>query len=46
MTLEFPPVRLNLMRPFARRLPFLSNLIMKLLGQPASVGGRLFYPSC
>src|SRR5262249_39759622 len=31
---------LNLMRPLAPRLPFLFNLILTLLDQQASVGGR------
>jgi len=43
---EFTLKPLNLMRPLAPRLPFLFNLILTLLDQPASVGGRLFYPGC
>jgi hypothetical protein len=43
---EFTFKPLNLMRPLAPRLPFLFNLILTLLDQQASVGGRLFYPGC
>jgi len=43
---EFTLKPLNLMRPLAPRLPFLFNLILTLLDQPASVGGRLFCPGC
>jgi hypothetical protein len=43
---EFALKLLNLMRPSARCLPFLFNLILTLLDQPESVGGRLFYHGC
>ncbi len=36
---------LNLTLPFARCLPFIFNLILMPLDQPASAGGRRFYPS-
>jgi len=43
---EFTLKPLNLTPTLAPRLTFLFNLILTLLDQPASVGGRLFCPGC
>ena len=43
---EFTLKPLNPDAPARPLLPFLFNLILTLLDQPASVGGRLFCPGC
>jgi len=42
---EFALKPLNLTRPFARRLPFLFNLILMPLDQPTATGGHLLHLS-
>jgi hypothetical protein len=43
---EFALNPLNLTQSFARCLPFIFNLILMPLDQPALAGGRLFSPGC